>query len=343
MLRFGRSVYLLLIPLLITVLISACATPLQPIEAPDSSAVSAADDDFTDGLMNALMARDYEGLQGMMGNSFSLTQWQATGVERPPAIAIMTLRDRYLGAGSDLLFPTDVDPLARLAEADLETLSTSPVALADAIYLSGLGSMQRDEAILLLARNSEDALYWRGIVIAPGGFEATATTTDAITLRAPAPQLIVDSTSTSASTVHAKATLSLTAALVPVPQSATAMMPSSPARIDVAAAASDTSVRGLLHAAQSRRYILHGQEGQLVTIALASNSGVANFSMTGIEDGQPYKQLLDESRHWQDTLPMTQDYLITVATTVALPFELTITTDGTTRSIATASSLASTP
>ncbi len=356
MLKFGRYLCLLLIPLLVTTFISACATPLQPIKAVDRSQDSSQDsalgdslDDsvatagasFSDALMAALTQRDYAGLQGMMGHSFGLVQWGGAAVERPPAIAVLTLRDRYLGAGSAVAFAVDADRVALLADLNLDALWDQPLELADTLYITGLGMNQRDEAMLLIARAADESLYWRGIVVAPGGFAADVATSNAITLNVSAQENRADLAAPTAP-VDVMAAISLTAALVPIPPAKADALPAAPARIELQQDAPDTRLRGILQATQSRLYLLHGAEGQLLTVAVASNAGMANFSITGVDDGQPYKRLGDEARSWQDTLSTTQDYLITVASTVALPFELTITTDPAALSAATAATTSST-
>lgn len=353
MLRFGRYLCLLLIPMVLMAMISACAIPLQPVKAvaPATNESAVATEDLTTGsfverLRVALVERDYSGLQGMMGNSFGLAQWGAdggeTGVERPPAIALLTLRERYLGAGSAPVFPDDADLDILFADVVLDSLWDQPLALADTLYITGLGTDQRGEALLLIAHNADEALYWRGILVAPGGFAMSETTVDATMLNAP---LVVSSIAQLSATppITSMAAISLTAALVPIPAAKVDAMPAAPARIEIPLDAPEQRLRGVLQAAQSRLYILHGAEGQAVTVALASNSDLANFSITGIDDGQPYKRLGDDARRWQETLPTTQDYLITVASTVALPFELTISTDATALSAATSAATTATP
>ena len=53
--------------------------------------------------------------------------------------------------------------------------------------------------------------------------------------------------------------------------------------------------------------------GQQTTIEITSPSGLANFSLVGLTDGQPLKRLENEQRTWSGQLPETQDYRLTVA------------------------------
>ena len=50
-----------------------------------------------------------------------------------------------------------------------------------------------------------------------------------------------------------------------------------------------------------------------MTVTVVSPKNLANFALTGLSDGQPYKRLENESRYYTFTLPRTQDYLIAVA------------------------------
>ena len=50
-----------------------------------------------------------------------------------------------------------------------------------------------------------------------------------------------------------------------------------------------------------------------MTVAVVSPKNLANFAITGLGDGQPYKRLENESRYYTFMLPSTQDYLIAIA------------------------------
>jgi hypothetical protein len=321
--RFTRYLAVLLVALLL----SACTLALQPITAP---APDADLERFVDDLTVALVQRDYAHLQGLMGHSFTLAQWRAEGVERPPAIAVMNLRDRYLGAGSELTFPTAVDLTDLLDGTDPYTLWEPSVAVVDALYVTGLGLQQTDEALLMIARHADGSLYWHSILLASGGFQPPpAPATDAI---APAVSLAETSPAERTAAITTTTEMPLQAAMLPIPTIVakpitTTLAEAAPVRLAFSSEGGDTKLRGILRPTQSRLYILQATAGQTMAVAIASQSGIANFSITGIDDGQPYKRLGDEARTWQETLPATQDYLITVAATMALPYELTIAVD----------------
>jgi hypothetical protein len=48
-----------------------------------------------------------------------------------------------------------------------------------------------------------------------------------------------------------------------------------------------------------------------VLIDLNSTSQV-NFALVGVDDGQPYKRIVNEDRTWEGILPRTQEYMLTV-------------------------------
>jgi hypothetical protein len=74
------------------------------------------------------------------------------------------------------------------------------------------------------------------------------------------------------------------------------------------------------------QYLLRALAGQEMTVQISSPGGLANFAITGAGDGQPYKRLVNEDRYYSFRLPVTQDYLITVASVAgAVDFSLTVT------------------
>jgi hypothetical protein len=86
-----------------------------------------------------------------------------------------------------------------------------------------------------------------------------------------------------------------------------------PVRIQFAPGAVSATVNGTVTFPQQPQYLLRALAGQEMTVELLSFEGQANFAITGVSDGQPYKRLVNEERFFRFTLPSTQDYLITVA------------------------------
>ncbi len=85
-------------------------------------------------------------------------------------------------------------------------------------------------------------------------------------------------------------------------------------RIQFAAGATVGSVQGAVTFGAQKSYVLGARGGQALVITIVSANEVANFAITGVSDGQPYKRLVNEDRYFTMVLPATQDYLIDVAT-----------------------------
>jgi hypothetical protein len=84
-------------------------------------------------------------------------------------------------------------------------------------------------------------------------------------------------------------------------------------RITFASGATVWSRQGSLTVPNRKEFVLRALAGQVMTVAVVSPKNLANFAITGLSDGQPYKRLENESRYYTFTLPRTQDYLIAVA------------------------------
>ncbi|MEZ4681141.1 MAG: hypothetical protein R2932_43700 [Caldilineaceae bacterium] len=395
MLKFAR-LFSYSYPLLLLFLLAAC---IQPVSLSEHAAVAPSPDTaleiFVADLTAALSQRDYTALQAMMGASFVLAHGHSAGVERPPAIAIMQLRNQYLGVGSTVAFPSDdnlttlvdgTDPLAVWA-ADAEIVRT--------LHVTGLGLAQQDEALLFIARDADDAPYWYGAMMLNAGVERNAaeadttaeagalpansavtettqvapaaplvmaellTTTLGIELSAPItmteslsmtalPAVVVTATAEITPSAPVTTTESITAAAsaesmgtalaetelttttVPVtatlvPAMATQVVAGGAQRVQLAQDVNTAYVRGVILPSRSRSYVLHAPAGQTMMMEMRSTGNNVNFAVTGMNDGQPYKLLTNDARKWTDSLPATQEYLVTVAATAAVPFELAIT------------------
>lgn len=86
-----------------------------------------------------------------------------------------------------------------------------------------------------------------------------------------------------------------------------------PERIQFAPGETSITLEGMLEPPQRDFYLFRAFAGQRTTIEIVSEFNQANFSLSGMSDGQPYKRVEDELRSWSADLPATQDYLLTVA------------------------------
>jgi hypothetical protein len=84
-------------------------------------------------------------------------------------------------------------------------------------------------------------------------------------------------------------------------------------------------MHGTINPPARDEYVLKALAGQQMTVQVASAGAAANFAITGVSDGQPYKRLVNEDRTFTFTLPRTQDYLITVASVTPANYALTVT------------------
>lgn len=93
----------------------------------------------------------------------------------------------------------------------------------------------------------------------------------------------------------------------------TAIPPAQPVRIQFQPGATSAIVRGTVSAPQWASYLLRANAGQEMTVQAQSAGNQVNFAITGVDDGQPYKRLVNEERTFTFSLPRTQDYRIDVA------------------------------
>ena len=107
--------------------------------------------------------------------------------------------------------------------------------------------------------------------------------------------------------------------------------PPAPTRIQFPPGGTTATVNGLVRPPDRPQYVLKALAGQEMTVQIISPGNLANFAITGVSDGQPYKRLENEDRSFTFTLPATQDYLITVASAAgAVDYSLTVTVVGST-------------
>lgn len=111
-----------------------------------------------------------------------------------------------------------------------------------------------------------------------------------------------------------------------------------PQRIQFAPNATSATVQGRVEPFGRNQYVLRAMAGQTMYVELQSAGGYANFAISGVSDGQPYKRLENEARSYSFPLPRSQDYLITVGTAdVGVTYTLFVSVTGSTRPTATPS------
>nr|MBN1228320.1 hypothetical protein [Anaerolineae bacterium] len=118
------------------------------------------------------LPRDYEGLVGLMGDSFEVMIWYGNGEQMAPPDAVEALRSVFL--------PPENDNLAffELYEIDADALFGGnpfllyPVA-DDFLYSTGWGEDGRGEVLIYTGLKTDGMHYWQGILYASNGFAAT--------------------------------------------------------------------------------------------------------------------------------------------------------------------------
>ena len=309
--RLRRQGRFLLLLLVLSLWLSACTLPMR-LDVSAAKAVSV--NDFAEQLGTALVQQDYTQLQSAMGRDFVLANWGSEGRAVPPAVAIIQLRNHYLSAGSAVALPTKVDWTKLLDGHDPLTLWAPQAQAAKAIYVTGLGADQQAEALLIVAQQTDGTPYWYSMLVAPGGFQAnggTVAKNAAVvpnTLRAAVKTIAVVDADSSTTAVQAEGALD-SRYIVFAPSATTA------------------TVRGVLQAQAAKEYLVRALAGQLAIVDLASPTGGATFTISGVDDGQVLNGSDKETKWWRGSVPTTQDYLITVTAPAVTPYELTITFD----------------
>lgn len=126
-------------------------------------------------------------------------------------------------------------------------------------------------------------------------------------------------------TLNGPAFVPYTLELIVLPASPTATpttAPVAPERISFLPGATSASRSGPLWADTPRTYVFGASVGQTARILFSSPSPAAAFSVHGVSDGVQYKSMADPARDWSFTLPLSQDYLLTLQAPVNTSFSL---------------------
>jgi hypothetical protein len=128
-------------------------------------------------------------------------------------------------------------------------------------------------------------------------------------------------------TISASGPTSYTLELIiqPLAPTPTVVPPGPPERISFAPGQDSAMRSGPLAANQYKRYVFGGLQGQTATIVVSSPSPSTYFTVVGVSDGIPYKSQGSSAMSFTFTLPMTQDYLISLAASVNTSYSLVLT------------------
>ncbi|MFN8470273.1 MAG: hypothetical protein U0X20_32260, partial [Caldilineaceae bacterium] len=128
-------------------------------------------------------------------------------------------------------------------------------------------------------------------------------------------------------TIAASAATSYTLELTILPLDPTpTVVPPPPAERITFAPGQDSATRsGPLTANQYKRYVFGGLQGQTATIVVTSPSPSTYFTVVGVSDGIPYKSQGSSAMSFTFTLPLTQDYIISIGASVNTSYTLVLT------------------
>ena len=128
-------------------------------------------------------------------------------------------------------------------------------------------------------------------------------------------------------TIAASAATSYTLELTIPPLGPTpTVVPPPPAERITFAPGQDSATRsGPLAANQYKRYVFGGLQGQTATIVVTSPSPSTYFTVVGVSDGIPYKSQGSSAMSFTFTLPLTQDYIISIGASVNTSYALVLT------------------
>jgi hypothetical protein len=118
-------------------------------------------------LRIAIVQREFEDMQALMGESFEISGWQAGGAAFPPAEAIARLQSEFYPPEGYLVSFAEQPDLSALLGANPADFFGGGVSF---LYSNGWGPDGQGEAILVIDVTPEGVLYWRGVLFALDGF-----------------------------------------------------------------------------------------------------------------------------------------------------------------------------
>jgi hypothetical protein len=113
---------------------------------------------------------DYTVLSDFMVDSFEVAIWPMSTEQLSPEEAVVALESTLLPPGSGVTFSEDEDIAALLG---VDPFESYPDAVGF-MFSRGWGAEGADEAVLIFSWDTEGNHYWRGILLARGGFSPLA-------------------------------------------------------------------------------------------------------------------------------------------------------------------------
>jgi hypothetical protein len=170
--------YWIVVLVVFVFVLSACGPQDSAPAAEEQARTAAAEDSFVG--INACLAfyqvalvetlsepvPDYAVLRDFMGDTFDVAIWPGSAEQLSSEEAVELLGNTFLPPGSQITFPEDQD-IAALLGIDPYELYPDAVGFA---FSRGWGAEGTDEAVLIYGWGADGNHYWRGILLARGGF-----------------------------------------------------------------------------------------------------------------------------------------------------------------------------
>ncbi|MGB7876015.1 MAG: hypothetical protein WBL25_16660, partial [Anaerolineales bacterium] len=150
---------------------------------------------FNQQLVDALNARNYDLLRVTMDDSFMIATWRSQGTTYQVEPAIQQLQTNYLNTNTIIVADPTKNLIELLGGVDPVSILGPDLGPVSPLYVFGLGTDGKDEAILYVGTLSDGSLYWHGLLYAKGGFVQTIPVTGpnptpVVSPPAPAPAVI---------------------------------------------------------------------------------------------------------------------------------------------------------
>ncbi|RPJ44602.1 MAG: hypothetical protein EHM21_10090 [Chloroflexi bacterium] len=186
----------LLVILLLSTLTPACAPLLAPVrtsgEAPtpivrsetaptDGAGEASPGNGFVElapfqaALLQAIQSRDKAKLEPLMAENFASGWWRGEMGDLARADALRELYQDQLGDEIKLGVAPGVDLPLLMGGTNPLDIPRPEVNVVDAIVVTGWGKDGKDEAILFVSRQPDNALRWAGTLVVKGGFTSPET------------------------------------------------------------------------------------------------------------------------------------------------------------------------
>ena len=167
--------------------VESTAEPPAPTEtspaAPPEAGEGASLDAFVVGLKDTIEARDFEALQGLMSDPFSIGYWLSEGVSLTPAEATEQFESSLLPEGAQIVWADPDMDLAPLLQGQPPATFLPPDKEVVATLLSyGWGENRGGEAIHFITRQADGSFRWDLMLYSGFGFGGLPTDTVAIVI-----------------------------------------------------------------------------------------------------------------------------------------------------------------